>query len=88
MSKVMVWRTSHVVDLMNLSAVHILAGDHTLALAMAEDGLREAATMSNSYATAGLASNAGEACYYLGRHEDAIRYAEQCIGCEEAAHLP
>lgn len=75
-------------DLNNLVGAYIIAGDHVKALETAEAGLEKAMPIGNAYAIAGLATNAGEACYYLGRYDDATRYALQALSSEEPPHRP
>ena len=77
-------------DYMNLCGVLILQKQHEKALEVAVTGLKtcEQYGIKSNYHLAGLASNAGEACYYLGRYDNATTYAEQAIQAEEPAHLP
>ena len=79
-----------VLNYMNVSGVHILQKRYDKALETALDGLKtcEQRAIKSTYHLAGLASNAGEACYYLGRYKDALAYADQAIQTEEPAHMP
>jgi len=84
------WVTFVVTDLINVSSAHVIAKQYDQALSVAEDGLKrcESFTITTASIVAGLASNAGEACHYLGRHTDAFRYAMQAEQTEEPGHLP
>jgi tetratricopeptide (TPR) repeat protein len=71
-----------------LSGAFIVAGQHESALEQARLGLELAEPIRDAYSVAGLASNAGEACYYLGRLDEAERFALQSLRQEEDSQRP
>lgn len=75
-------------DQVNLSGAYIVAGLHTEALEQASSGLQIAESMRHSYLSAGLATNAAEACYYLRRLDEAEHYAIRALQHEEEVHRP
>ncbi len=76
------------IDRLNLSGAYIAAQNYELALEQARMGLAMAEAAGDAYAIAGLASNAGEACYYLGRLDDAEQFALQSLRQEEYQPRP
>jgi len=74
--------------LINLTAVHILAGEHERAIEQAKRGLQIAERVANSFLMAGLASNAGEACYYANQLEEAEEFVMRSLSMEEEGWRP
>jgi tetratricopeptide (TPR) repeat protein len=75
-------------DRVNLSGAYIIAGRYGDALTQAQAGLAIAESLRHTYLIAGLASNAGEACYYLNQPDLAEQYAMQSLYQEEDVHRP
>jgi tetratricopeptide (TPR) repeat protein len=73
---------------LNLSAAHIVAGEYEQALACCEEGLPTAEAMKHGYLLAVLNVNAAEACYFLGRIDDAERHAVRALAQEEETNAP
>jgi tetratricopeptide (TPR) repeat protein len=69
----------------NLAAVNIMKQNYESALAAARTGLEicERLNIKSGYHRAGLATNAGEANYYLGRYTEALRIAQYALDIEE-----
>ena len=82
------WLTAELVDRINLSAAHLIASQPEQALAIAEDALRDAADIENNYIVSGLCSNAAEACFLLGRIDEAEHYADRVIRMKEPDRTP
>ncbi len=72
----------------NLSAAHIVAGQHQQALQETQLGFAIAEPLQNSGLLASLAGNASEACYYLGRFDEAEHFAMRSLNQEEAGPRP
>lgn len=79
---------SAIYNRLNLAGAYIVAGRHEEALAEAEAALSLAEPMQHAFLIAGLTASAGEACYYLGRLEQAERYALRSLREEEEVHRP
>ncbi|NJM39594.1 MAG: hypothetical protein HC853_01885 [Anaerolineae bacterium] len=77
-------------DQITLSGVYILMKRYDEALTTALDGLKicEAFSIQASNILAGLNTNAGEAHYYLGTHDNAIDFAMRAYQTEERPALP
>ncbi len=70
-------------DRYTLTAAHIVAGRHAQALAQAQETLQIAESLKLSYLVSGLSANAAEACYGLGRFDDAELFAFKSLNQEE-----
>ena len=75
-------------DRYTLTAAHIVAGRHAQALAQAQETLALAEPLKLSYLVSGLSANAAEACYRLGRFDDAELFAFKSLNQEEEALRP
>lgn len=73
--------------LSNLVMTNLQAGYYAEALTQAQTALAFFGGIS-SYWEACNAANASEACYYLGRYDEAVQYAEQSLHTEETHFAP
>ena len=72
----------------NLSGAYIIAGDYQMAVDAAQRGLAVAEPIQASFTIGGLATNAAEACFYLGRFDDAEQYVMRSLRQEEEGNRP
>jgi tetratricopeptide (TPR) repeat protein len=73
----------------NLTAINIMLRRFDAAVIAAQHGMEicDRLNLKSTYHHAGLATNMSEACHFLGRHDEALRFAQMAIDSEEIAHL-